>query len=939
MKKAPLVINQVVSGMTRHAVPAARAAFWVLAAALVARPSFAQQLSITNYVIVNSKQISTTQWQYTYKAAILNQGGPALTSATATLTNSVPNIVVVPGQNVLNFGPVAANSQVSAKNTFAINVNRTVAFKLTDLHWTYQTNVASVAPVANPGPNQTAVVGSAVTLNGSSSANPSGIGTLSYNWTFTGIPPASKTSLVNSGSAMPTFVMDVAGTYVIQLTVSNGTARSSAAVTVSSDIAPVANPGPNQSVSLGALVTLNGSKSSDTNGAALTYSWKFTSIPTGSAAKLNGANTVAPTFTADKPGSYVVQLTVNDGLQNSAPASVTISQNPPVTSTAPSQNNASLGAVQPSSSTTQTPQSSGSLGASSNSATQAQYPVTRNLTGQLVLSGTANLMQLAEAAAGLGGIPGQSLGAATSSQTQPAPLRPPVGWHPAPLGSQTPTGTGSVPMQSMSVGTANTFGMLGLTHYDQRNANGGNQFSVEPPNASIAIGNGMILEGVNNAVQVYSTAGTPLLPAVLSSNQVFGVSAAINRTTGVQGVFPTDMRVFFDQTLDRFFVIQRAQDNDVNGNEMDSSHLYMAVSQTGDPTGTYNIYVMVTTDAANGGCPCFPDYPQIGADQYGFYISTNEFNTFYNGFVDAQIFAIDKASLAANSTAPTILQFILTDQTGFEFAIQPVTTPINASYFLASGGLEYFVSTDSTADDSNLAVWAMTNTSSLATASPSVTLTRINTPILAYTFPGVATEMSGNLPYGSTLSPPGLVANLDGGDTRVLSAFYAGGRIYATFATEVADALGDNLVGGAYVILSPTFRNNVLAAPVLRQGYLLVQQNHLLRPAIAVGAQGQGAITMSLVGPNYFPSAAFVTINTYSTDTTVQVVAPGTAPEDGFTGYPDAGFPETGIARWGDYNSAAVGADGSIWMTTEFIPNSPRTPLANWGTFISQYIP
>jgi hypothetical protein len=572
--------------------------------------------------------------------------------------------------------------------------------------------------------------------------------------------------------------------------------------------------------------------------------------------------------------------------------------------------------------------------------TQTHYAAPKNITGQLTLSGTVNLMQTSQAAQVMGASKFQSMGAATSSQTKPAPLRPPQNWHPGPLGSPTPTGSGSVPMTSMTISASNTFGLLGLTHFDQRNANGGNQFSVEPPNASIAVGNSMVLEGVNNAVQVYTTSGTPLLPAVLSSNQVFGVLPAINRTTGFNGVFPTDMRVFYDQTLNRFFIIQRAQDNDANGNNLDSSHLYIAVSQTGDATGTYNIYVMVTTNSSHAGCPCYPDYPQIGADQYGFYISTNEFNTTFNNFVDAQIFAIAKASLAANSTAPTIVQYLLSDFTGYEFAIQPVTTPIGASYFLANGGLEYFVSTNgSSSQDSNLAVWALANTATLATASPNLTLTRINTPVLSYTFPGVATQMPGPLPYGSTLSPPGLVANLDGGDTRVQSAVYTGGRIYVTFTTEAQDELGNNVVGGAYVILSPTVRNNILTAPVLRQGYLLVQKNHLMRPAIAVTAQGRGAIAMTLVGPNYFPSAAFVPINTYSTGTTVQIVSPGAGPEDGFSGYPNQGFPETGIARWGDYNAATVASDGSIWMTTEFIPNAPRTTLANWGTFISQFIP
>src|SRR5262245_66581866 len=85
------------------------------------------------------------------------------------------------------------------------------------------------------------------------------------------------------------------------------------------------------------------------------------------------------------------------------------------------------------------------------------------------------------------------------------------------------------------------------------------------------------------------TAGAPLLPAVVSSNQLFGVPPAINRTTGVNGVFPTDMRVFYDQGINRWFVLQRSQDNDPFGNPLNTSHLYIAVSQTGDPTATYKI--------------------------------------------------------------------------------------------------------------------------------------------------------------------------------------------------------------------------------------------------------------------------------------------------------------------------------------------------------------
>src|SRR5207302_11034782 len=81
---------------------------------------------------------------------------------------------------------------------------------------------------------------------------------------------------------------------------------------------------PNQSVTVGATVTLNGSASTDPQNLPLTYSWSFTSKPNGSTATLSGATTVSPMFIADLAGTYVVQLIVNNGVLNSDPATVTI---------------------------------------------------------------------------------------------------------------------------------------------------------------------------------------------------------------------------------------------------------------------------------------------------------------------------------------------------------------------------------------------------------------------------------------------------------------------------------------------------------------------------------------------------------------------------------------------------------------------------------------
>ena len=88
--------------------------------------------------------------------------------------------------------------------------------------------------------------------------------------------------------------------------------------------APTADAGSDQNVATGTQVTLDGSGSSDADGDTLTYSWSFTSVPSGSAASLTGANTAAPRFSTDVDGTYVVALTVDDGEATSAADQVTI---------------------------------------------------------------------------------------------------------------------------------------------------------------------------------------------------------------------------------------------------------------------------------------------------------------------------------------------------------------------------------------------------------------------------------------------------------------------------------------------------------------------------------------------------------------------------------------------------------------------------------------
>lgn len=93
------------------------------------------------------------------------------------------------------------------------------------------------------------------------------------------------------------------------------------------NLSPTATAGLDQTVTVGDLVTLDGSGSFDPDNAPspLTFSWTQTAGP---AVTLIGATTATPTFTPTAVESYTFSLTVNDGRGNSAPDEVAVTASP-----------------------------------------------------------------------------------------------------------------------------------------------------------------------------------------------------------------------------------------------------------------------------------------------------------------------------------------------------------------------------------------------------------------------------------------------------------------------------------------------------------------------------------------------------------------------------------------------------------------------------------
>jgi hypothetical protein len=543
----------------------------------------------------------------------------------------------------------------------------------------------------------------------------------------------------------------------------------------------------------------------------------------------------------------------------------------------------------------------------------------------------------------------------------------------------------------------------GLNFFNQRFANGGNQFSVEPPDQGMCASNNFVLESINDVLRVYHTDGSPAGP-VVDLNTFYGYPAAIHRSPPVvQGPFVTDPSCLYDQTTGHFInvvlTLEVVPSGANRGRFIGPNHLDIAVSNTSDPTGTWTIYRIPVQDDGTAGTPdhhcspaaspppafrtnpraCIGDYPHIGADANGLYVETNEYDFFGDAYHGSQIYAIPLAQLAAHAGSISVTQFDTANlgpagKPGF--TLWPAQTP-SGGFATDNGGTEYFLSSTAadeaqcdsevvcsgTGTSNQIVLWALSNTSSLNTASPSLALSNGSLTVDQYAIPPKANQpATGDWPQGQCLNIPAcataillgvpdpfteVIARLDSNDTRMQQVSFANGKVWGALDTDVL-VNGVHKAGIEYFIVNPDQLKLVL------QGTLALAGNNLTYPAIGVTASGRGVMAFTVVGDDHYPSAGYAAIDAQVGAGDVHIIAEGVGLDDGFTAYRAQVFPNPVRVRWGDYGAAAV-VGNSVWVASEYIAQSctlaqwlvaplgrcgnTRGALGNWSTHISKLTP
>ncbi len=405
-----------------------------------------------------------------------------------------------------------------------------------------------------------------------------------------------------------------------------------------------------------------------------------------------------------------------------------------------------------------------------------------------------------------------------------------------------------------------------------------------PSDNNLSVGPKHIVDVVNTDFTVLSKTGSVLLSARPINTLWTGFGG------GCEANNDGDPVALYDKMADRWFIAQFSVTT--------TPYLYcVAVSTTGDPTGSYNRY------SFNYGTTDFPDYPKVGVWPDAYYAS---FNIFANGstFTGAKACAFDRANMLAGQpatqqcfqTTATYGGLLPSDQDGSQ--LPPAGTP---DLFLALGPT-----------NSELDLWKF----HVDWTTPSNT-TFTGPAIIAIA--GFSNACAG----GTCIPQKGTSQKLDSlADRLMYRLSYRNFGNYESLFVNHSVTAGTGVGVRWYEIRSPNG-----TPTVFQQGTFAPDSRFRWMGSIASDKVGDLALGYSLSSSGDFPSISFTgrvpgdPLGSLNAETSL------------FVG---SGSQLSNLSRWGDYSSMSVDPvdDCTFWYTNTYLQNSGTF---NWSTRIGSF--
>ncbi len=198
-----------------------------------------------------------------------------------------------------------------------------------------------------------------------------------------------------------------------------------------------------------------------------------------------------------------------------------------------------------------------------------------------------------------------------------------------------------------------------------------------PPDDAFAAGPDYLVSSANSSLQIRTRAGD--LVSEITLGNFFPQD-----TTG----FLFDPRLSYDPVTGHFILALVGQDSTTN-----SSTLALAVSATSDPTGSWNRYVIPIGRGGNPATD-WGDYPTLGYDGTAIYVCTNMFRFRDNSLTGVRLITVDKqAAISGGTLQPVFVDNPVLPTPPFvanqvAFGLRPVEalSALSNGYLVANGG-------------------------------------------------------------------------------------------------------------------------------------------------------------------------------------------------------------------------------------------------------------